>query len=260
MSLNGHFVSRFLTTPWEFGQRKLWYYDFELDRLKSGFSKSLFAKEGTTTAEVERLLDRLIETPIGAARSRLWAAAREVSQQLEWPLFRALALLFFLQPFRAVEGVEGIETLKQVLTRPEAEIDGLALSIGQRYRLMRVSVAAESPLLYPSDGYFPLIAEPQDGGCAFGFAMPLSERHAFIGIRQSVDPTQIAHWNANGGGFIANYSVGHTSRRVVVHPALVESIPDTELREAIRAARTGVTEAIARCRELTGILRRIEQV
>src|SRR5712691_1280309 len=106
MSLNSHFVSRFLTTPWEHDDRMLWCYEFEQDRLRSASSRSLFAREGTNTTEVESRLNRLIETPIAAARTKLWANSHEVSQNLEWPLFRALALLFLLQPFRSTESRE----------------------------------------------------------------------------------------------------------------------------------------------------------
>jgi hypothetical protein len=28
---NSHYIARHLTKPWEFGERQLWYYDFDTD-------------------------------------------------------------------------------------------------------------------------------------------------------------------------------------------------------------------------------------
>lgn len=69
--LNCHFVSRFLTTPWEYGQRHLWYYDFASDEVRSSSSRSLFAVGGANTSEVEARLNQVIETPISMGVARL---------------------------------------------------------------------------------------------------------------------------------------------------------------------------------------------
>ena len=260
MDINSHFVSRFLTEPWEYGQRMLWYYDFDEDQVCSQSSRSLFATVGANSPETEGRLNRLVESPIATARQQLWASGGEVSQKLEWPLFRALALLVLLQPFRASESAEGPQTLEATLARPESEIDGLAHAIASRYRLMRVTVHPQAPLFYPGDGWFPLLAEPMGRACEFGIAIPLSSRHAFIGVRASVDPAQTEIWTANGAGLVSNYSVGHRSRRVVIHPAAVDSLPNGQLVETIRATRASIAHAVELCRELSQVVRRMDAI
>lgn len=260
MGLNCHFVSRFLTQPWEHGQRMLWYYDFQDGSLKSRSSRSLFATMGANSDDVEARLNEFVETPIAAARTGLWAVASEVSSSLEWPLFRALALLLLLQPFRASTSPDGPQTLEEALSRPEAEIDGLAHAIGNCYRLMRVTIGGHSRLLYPSDGWFPLVAEPTAGPCAFAIAIPLSPRHAFIGVPVAVTPQQTEVWTMNGAGLVANYSVGHRSRKVVVHPDVNSSLSSSAIAEGIREARDGVVQTIDLCRSLADIVRRMDVV
>ena len=260
MPLNSHFVSRFLTTPWEHGDRMLWYYDFEKGRLRSGSSRSLFARIGVNTPEVESRLNRLIETPIAAARAELWADRRAVSQDLEWPLFRALALLFLLQPFRSADSSDASQTLEEFISRPDDEIDGLAHAITLRWQLMRITVSNRSPLAYPSDGYFPLLAEPLGGICPFGLAIPLSPIHAFVGVPIDMRPEQTEIWSANDAGFVSNYSVGHRSQFVVVHPNLVRTVPEAEVVKAIREARAGVVSSIQLCGALAEVLRRMDAV
>jgi len=260
MSLNSHFVSRFLTTPWEHGDRMLWYYDFENNRLRSGSSRSLFARDGANTAEVESRLNRLVETPIAAARTQLWADRREVSQDLEWPLFRALALLLLLQPFRSAESSDASQTLEELILRPDEDIDGLARAISARWQLMRITVSNRAPLAYPSAGYFPLLGAPIGGKCSFGLAIPLSPIHAFVGVPSDVRPEQTESWRTNDAGFVSNYSVGHRSPFVVVHPNVVRALSEAEIVKAIRDARAGVVLGIELCGQLASLLRQMDAV
>jgi hypothetical protein len=123
---------------------------------------------------------------------------------------------------------------------------------------MRLTVHPQSPLLYPSDGWFPLVAEPKGRGCAFAIGIPLSERHAFIGVPSSVEPERTEHWSANQAGFVSNYSVGHRSRRVVVHPTVIQGLSEAQIIDAIRGSREGVTRAVQLCGELAGIVRRMD--
>jgi hypothetical protein len=83
MSINSHFVSRFLTQPWEHGQRMLWYYDFDDNRIRSQSSRSLFATKGANSADVELRLNQLVESPIAGARSQFEGArCRSLSNAL----------------------------------------------------------------------------------------------------------------------------------------------------------------------------------
>jgi hypothetical protein len=260
MALNSHFVSRFLTEPWEHGQRELWYFDFESGELRARSSRSLFAREGVHSSEIEERLNRYIESPIAAARSRLSASAQDVSQELEWPLFRALSLLLLLQPFRATDAPDGPATVEEVLSKPEHDMNGLASAIGDRYRLMRITVHRRAPLYYPADGWFPIVGAPNGGTCPLGIAIPLSESHAFIGVRSSVDPVQTEVWTMNGAGIVSNYSVGHKATKVVVHPDAVSHLPRPTLLDAIRSARAGVERGISLCGELARLVQRMDEL
>jgi hypothetical protein len=57
--LNCHFVSRFLTRPWEYDQRRLWYFDFDRKQVCSRSSETLFAAKGTNSLAVEQRLNRI---------------------------------------------------------------------------------------------------------------------------------------------------------------------------------------------------------
>lgn len=262
MGLNSHFVSRFLTRPWEFGQRLLWYYDFDTDRFARHSSRTLFAAVGLNSPEVERRLDELIETPISNARENLLRpGGGEAAVDLEWPLFRALALLLLLQPFRVAEPAAGLSTLEEIVSRPDADVDAIATSISERYRLSRFTVAPELPLIYPSAGYFPLVGQRREGGCATALAIPLSPSHVVVGEPRGVEwESGPDVWRMNGCAFIANHSVGHQSRRVVIHPNAMERVPHAELRSQILEMRASITALLGFCAESQRLLHEMDLV
>jgi hypothetical protein len=117
--LNCHFVSRFLTTPWEYGKRQLSYFDFDDGKVRSVSSRTLFAETGANTREVEARLNRIVETPISSAMARLTDMRGESEELLEWPLFRAISLLLMLQPLRSSGRSDHAGRLEETLTRSD---------------------------------------------------------------------------------------------------------------------------------------------
>ena len=67
---NCQFISRFVTRPWEHGQRMLTFYNFETGEIETQSSMSLFARDGLNTQDVEGWLNkrRDIKPPIRSAR------------------------------------------------------------------------------------------------------------------------------------------------------------------------------------------------
>lgn len=67
---NCHYISRFLTKPWEFGERQLRYYDFDEDKFDTKSSRSLFAEDGLNAQQVESWLSDGPSSRSGAPVSR----------------------------------------------------------------------------------------------------------------------------------------------------------------------------------------------
>jgi hypothetical protein len=192
--LNCHFVSRFLTTPWEHGQRQLWYYDFAGDEVRSSSSRSLFAVGGANTLKVEARLNQVIETPISMAIARLVDSNHEL---LEWPVFRAVSLLLMLQPLRSSKRPEHAERLEETVTRTDAELDEFASAAQASYQIGRVTVRNDAPLLFPAAGFFPLVGRNDDGTWGMAIALPVGGRHVFIAVPRAMDWTAAtATWSA----------------------------------------------------------------
>jgi len=88
----------------------------------------------------------------------------------------------------------------------------------------------------------------------------LSPIHAFIGVPRNLQAEQLDYWTANGAGLVSNYSVGHRSRVVAVHPSLVDTVPQADLVRRLREARAGVTTAMSLCAEAARLRRQIDEV
>jgi hypothetical protein len=140
--LNCHFVSRFLTRPWEHGQRELSYYDFDRNELRSASSRSLFAISGAHPPAVEKRLNQVVEIPIANAMARLVDTNDEL---LEWPLFRAVSLLLMLQPLRSSLRPVDNERLAETVTRPAAELDEFARAAAASYLTLVLSLLGHLP-------------------------------------------------------------------------------------------------------------------
>ncbi len=253
--LNCHFVSRFLTRPWEYGQRQLSFFDFDDGVVRSCSSRSLFAVTGANRPGVEARLNQVVETPISAAMARLVNTQAEPEELLQWPLFRALSLLLMLQPLRSSGFAGQAERLEEAITRTDAELDEFTRAAQASYQLGRITVRNDAPLLYPAAGFFPLVAKRGDGSYGTAIAIPVSGRHAFIAVPRSIDwAASTSQWSAKGARFVADASVG-TSSRVVI-PSSAKDDPQ-RVNVLIRQMRSESLQLIALCRERNEALDRL---
>ncbi len=238
---NCHFISRFLTKPWEFDDRRLWFYDFESDTFDRASSRSLFAEDEINSPEVEAWLHETLETPLAEVRPRLTTADPRALD--DWPFFRAAVLMLWLQGFRArsVEQMEDRRHLDEIARMPMQHLDAMVQMIGREFSLrlvFTVSIGTQFfPLSVPSEGTF--LVKVNDLGCASGFSLglglPLDPRCALVALpvedRAKLDLSLLRP-------SLANFSVGISpSRQVVLHPQVKQSVPEDQLRRDLQELR-----------------------
>jgi hypothetical protein len=253
---NDHYITRFLTDPWEFGERRLHYFDFETGEFDDDPSKNLYARDDLNSSAVEKWLNKVIETPLSNARPRLQAA--DPSALDDPRFFRAAVLMLMLQGLRTGTAVEeagsdserlSTRTLEGLAAMSLHEIDQLVAAIGQSHSLYLVFSPTRdgkwTPLSVPSTGIFPVTFPDRVclSGWATGLTLALDPRCALLaapaGDQSQLDLKVAAEtlpWR----------SVGTTdSTRVVLHPALVDAMPPDQLRRELLQMRRANDEAIA---------------
>lgn len=230
-NLNCHFVSRFLTTPWEFGQRRLHFYDVKTGRFGEKSSRYLFSRRGSNSGNIERRLDQLIETPLSNA-IKDWGSTTQdrVIPIDDWPVFRALALVFMFQVPRVAQKISVARELAAMCSWPDSKVDQYAWGMNQLYTVGTFRPPATFPLFYPSKGYFlvPLLGDPPLHCGAM--AIPLTERLGIVSVPKDFDSERLrALLSLGGGAFVCNMSVGTNAERVVVHPSVMARARPEEL-------------------------------
>lgn len=259
--LNCHFVSRFLTKPWEFGQRQLWYYDFESKQIRKKSSKKLFAQVGRNTAETEKRLNELIETPISNAITTL--VPREAIDNVEireWRLFRALVLLLLLQCSRVSEKGSRHSQLGEMLSWDETTLDQLVLACQQTDMIVGLGGHPEAPFCYPSHGLFALPIRQPSGSFSTIYAIPLTEYFAVARVPRDVNMNDIFQKTTCQGGYLSNSSVGTTASKVIIHPSAIEAYGVATTARMIEDARNGALEMFSYCGEINKIDREMNEI
>jgi len=258
---NCHFVSRFLTKPWEFGQRQLYYYDFDNEQIQTNSSKSLFAEVGTNTAEIEQRLNELIETPISNAITKLVPSeAIDIVEIDEWPLFRALNLLLLLQWSRASDKEPYRSRVREALSWDDTTLDQLVNVCQQRYMVFGLRGHPRAPLCYPSHGLFPLPIRHQSGSYSAIYAIPLTENYAVARVPRDVNMDDVFQTITCQGGYLTSSSVGTTASRVIIHPSVIEAFDGTTVAGKIEEFRNGARKMFALCSEIKKIDQEMDEI
>lgn len=258
--LNCHFVSRFLTKPWEFGQRQLWYYDFDRKQIGRKSSRTLFAQVGRNTAEIEKRLNELVETPISNAITTLVPSGTIDNVEIhEWQLFQALSLLLLLQCSRASEKESHRSTLELTLSWEEAALDQLVHACHQAYRIVGLRGHPGAPFCCPPHGFFAIPIRQQGGSFTAIYAIPLTEDFAVARVPRDVNMDDTFQ-TITCRGYVSNSSVGTTASRVIIHPSVLAAHGDATTARMIEEARKGVLEMCSFCGEINKLDQEMDEI
>lgn len=260
--LNCHFVSRFLTKPWEFGHRQLWYYDFDRKQIENKSSKTLFAQAGRNTGEIEKRLNELIETPISNAITKLVPSGAIDNVEIrEWPQFRALNLLLLLQCSRASDKEPHRSKLGEALSWDETTLDKLVRACQQNHIIVGLRGHSGAPLCYPSHGFFAMPIQQPSGSYTAIYAIPLTEYFAVAKVPRDVNMDATFQTITCGqGGYVSSSSVGTTASRVIIHPSVIDSHGAATAARMIEDARENVLQMFSLCGEVKKLDREMDEI
>lgn len=259
--LNCHFVSRFLTKPWESGQRQLWYYDFDRKQIDNKSSKSLFAQTGRNTAEIETRLNELIETPISSAITSLVPSGAIDNVEISnWLLIRALHLLLLLQCSRVSDKESHRSKLGEALSWDEATLDQLVRACQQTHIIVGLRGDPRAPFCYPSHGLFAMPIRRQSGSFTAIYAVPLTEYFAVARVPRDANMDDTFQTiTCHQGGFVSNSSVGTTASRVIIHPSVIETHGAATAERMVENARNEVLTLFSLCGEVNTLDREMDE-
>ncbi len=228
---NDHFISRFLTKRWEVQPGKMLHvFDFATSTFDLKPSARLFADEGLHSVETGAALNTLIEQPVAQHLRALETNPRaSLPDPKSWPLFRALASLWWLQALRISDAKTPGElafTLDQLLVNGEAVVDAIGVLARDRFHLFVANTRER--LFFTEVSAFPI---PLPGGVLL--ALPLSPHH-FLTLAPRDLPAAETNLQAvmNASAMLSALSIGVGSgvRTIVLPPEMAPTNQGDELR------------------------------
>ena len=240
---NDHYISRFLTKPWEGQNRQLHYFNFESQKFGSQTSRHLFAAEGLNERATEELLNKVVETPLAGllARTIRTDPSVNVLEPADATIFRALATLWLLQVVRGRDASNRGDgfSLDDVLSKGEDFLNQQAQALSESDKLISVTLPESEKLYFPDIAYFPI---PIVGARPIA-AVPLGPHHLFAFVKKDVSRAVIEEHIAEPGR-VTCLSVGiGPNTKVTVIPKedhhLVENSPEDYMAELIALRRRG---------------------
>lgn len=225
---NDHYISRFLTRPWEYGQRNLRFVDLDDGRVHRRSSETLFAQHGLHSAATGAWLNSNFEQTVSQFHNRLRVDPKIQPTSAE---AKALTKLLLFQarrfPCGAAEGA-----IDAVARGALGDVDVLADAWWTQNRLLGVFAPREN-LFVTERSYFVL---PIVGGPPVQ-CLPVMPTYFVAAVRRDQNCHEVDKLLATEGTATA-FSVGVSdyARVVVVPPSLHHNSP-AELVTYVRDCR-----------------------
>lgn len=234
--MNCHYVSRFLTKPWELPDRNLINFDFTTNKITKGNSEFLFSREDLNTIEQEIFLNKYIETPLTNI-SNLFDDLKPIKK---WKVQRAVFLLLLFQAPRylATLGMDP-QSYQTLFTATEPVLDSIVKEVMQKVKIKVFFAPATERFFFPEMGLFLVPALTSSRTLLkFNLCIPINTRTLLIFCPAEIEDSMAARMFETPGLAMA-YSVGINDfcNKLAIPPELSESMPEPELIQAIRKAR-----------------------
>lgn len=251
---NCHFVTRFLTKPWEHSGGSLCYYDFEKKELCRGFSKSLFAEDGLNSGEIEALINEYVERPLAGIKPEIVdGTLRDVS---DWKTYRALFLYFMIQTqrfgkARLAEKEERYQTqLDEFLKRGEGFLDSMVQIKQLEYMIAWVGMPDGIAMFFPETGFFQFPVE--DDKCITGYtiayAFPITPKAAVVMVPLTVNRKKLLEQR----GWLQEFSIGlnQNASKVLIAKEVLDYCGDEKVKLEMEKSRESATTLMKNILEL----------
>lgn len=192
---NNHFISRFLTKPWEFSERRLRYFEFDSGKFDWDSSDNVFAKEKIYSQKIEDFLNKYVETPFSKFRNSI-VGNPDNSIIRQYNVLRAIYLMHSLQALRvsAISSLEARSYLETLAEKDEPWINGLVEAMRPKSQIMVINPLPREFLCVPDIGFFCMWLKDKAcvTGHSIGWFIPMHPQFALGILSDTVDQDYLA--------------------------------------------------------------------
>ncbi len=260
--MNCHYVTEKLTEPWHVRNKDVRYYDFPSGKICDGNTGTLFATTDANTAEIEQLMSKYVEAPLGKFKASLIdrfkpeLVKNPIKDVADWAVYRALHLYHFVQVarFKKVhleDGTEGSD-LDAMLLKGEDYLNQLVLAHASDHKVLWIQLPDGFAFYFPETGFFQFPVE--DPGCVtgwtYGYAVPLTPFVALASVGKSADEKLLFNQRNQLSAF--SLGLNQNVTKALISPQALKAATDEEICAEIQRMRGAAVEtakAVGQIRE-----------
>lgn len=211
---NNHYISKYLTKPWELKPGKVRIFDYAKNEFREEDTEYLFSRRELFTQEEENFFNKYIET---ISRQELSTIAEKDFRTSKWKNYRALVLLLWDLVGRMTAAKSGdASSVKFFTGLDDNGLNQMVGAIEQKYTLAVLTVPEDGRLFFPSNLVM-FVFDEATRECGFG--VPFDLRQMLFSIPIGANFEYLTQLCKNH--FFVNTSMGnHATDFVVVPPEL----------------------------------------
>lgn len=222
MPQNQHYISKCLTKPWE-SHGKLYYFDFETQKIESDSSRKLFAKMDLWSSKLEEVFHRRFEKQL---KNEIVNFMKGTPVDPEAIPYRHILLMHIFDAMRGMKVYYNISTIERFALLTNNQLDEEIAEVLRTDLIVRIPIDPVYRLFFSENGFFsvPLTLKCSNE-MTVGFAIPLSTNMAFGLFPLDYNRADFLKKANESETYFLNLSVGNSGRRLVIHPDLVQDEP-----------------------------------
>ena len=254
--MNCHYVSRFLTRPWEDEKQFLHVYDFETDQITKARSKFLFSEKGLIEPRHEERISKLIESPLSLFKQKFkFEVHFEPSESESRALYLYASVqitrmkkLYQRRPNKYWDNKKGYVTLEMLLEAPEDHIKRLTTRLQSTYDLVITDLPQGSAMFFPITGLFCVPVQLQEGYFLWAEVIPLSLTRAAIFIHKQTALPCLENTRRVLMGF--SISTDGVVNKCLIPPEAMKHNKQEDIKKAIKSYRIEGGTLVSQLNEL----------
>ena len=211
---NNHYISKYLTKPWEIQLGKVRIFDYGKKEFREEDTEYLFTKQELFTQEEENFFNKYIET---ISRQELSTIEEKDFRTTKWKNYRALVLLLWDLVGRMTAAKDGdTRSVKFFTNLDEDGLNQMVKAIEEQFKLAVLTVPDDGRLFFPSNLIL-FAFDATTGHCGFG--IPFEQRKILFSIPKGANFEYLTQLCKNH--FFINTSMGNSiTEFVIVSPDL----------------------------------------
>lgn len=239
MSQKQHYISKVLTKPWEYGDRQLWCFDFDEDKIIESSAYHLFSRNDLWPQKYEEVFCKKFEVKLNNVRASLMLGPAKLSIKDSTEFINTILTMHFFDGMRSMKAQWGNDEIDRFIKLKSKDMNEEVESFAKDYTFVSLPVSSHCRFFFPESGFFHIpLFKVNSNEMVLGLGIPLHPQFALGMFPKNYDRQAFSKSVASSESILPYLSISSISgKRVIIHPDCM-NINDAKLIEQIKGARS----------------------